>query len=352
MLGAKIQFRHEFVDWNFFIFYEICIKILLLRSRMKSIREIAKLSGVSTATVSRYVNNTGTVSAEKAKSIQAVIDKYGYVPNEHVKAIFTGKTKDIGLIVQNVTNPFFSELVDGIMKVSTKAGHTIIVCNAMGDEQKELEYYQSMQQKRVSGLIVVNTCNPAIYKTNTIPLTSVDRRIENSNFIKVENELGISQFLNTYNARKFKKPLFIEATNYNQSSIERKKGAETYFALANINIDEVKVDDENTQVSEAVIDNLIDNDLIICWNDLVAHKVIAGLTKRGMNIPKDISVIGYDNIQINNFFAYELSTVDQAISQIAKEAVQTLLETITTSNIKDIVIKPKLIAGTTYNHKA
>lgn len=318
---------------------------------MKSIREIAKLSGVSTATVSRYVNNTGTVSQEKAKSIQAVIDKYGYVPNEHVKAIFTGKTKDIGLIVQNVTNPFFSELVDGIMKVSTKAGHTIIVCNAMGDEQKELEYYQSMQQKRVSGLIVVNTCNPEIYKTNTIPLTSVDRRIENSNFIKVENELGISQFLNTYNAREFKKPLFIEATNYNQSSIERKKGAETYFALANISIDEAKVDDENTQVSEAVIDNLIDNDLIICWNDLVAHKVIAGLTKRGVKIPADISVIGYDNIQINNFFAYELSTIDQAISQIAKEAVQTLLDTITTSNIKDIVIKPKLIAGTTYNHK-
>lgn len=319
---------------------------------MKSIREIAKLSGVSTATVSRYVNNTGTVSQEKAKSIQAVIDKYGYVPNEHVKAIFTGKTKDIGLIVQNVTNPFFSELVDGIMKVSTKAGHTIIVCNAMGDEQKELEYYQSMQQKRVSGLIVVNTCNPEIYKTNTIPLTSVDRRIEKSNFIKVENELGISQFLNTYNARAFKKPLFIEATNYNQSSIERKKGAETYFALANISIDEAKVDDENTQVSEAVIDNLIDNDLIICWNDLVAHKVIAGLTKRGVKIPADISVIGYDNIQINNFFAYELSTIDQAISQIAKEAVQTLLDTIATSNVKDIVIKPKLIAGTTYNHKA
>ncbi len=319
---------------------------------MKSIREIAKLSGVSTATVSRYVNNTGTVSQEKAKSIQVVIDKYGYVPNDHVKAIFTGKTKDIGLIVQNVTNPFFSELVDGIMKVSTKAGHTIIVCNAMGDEHKELEYYQSMQQKRVSGLIVVNTCNPDIYKTNTIPLTAIDRRIENSNFIKVENELGISKFLNNYYARKFKKPIFIESTNYNQSSIERKTGTETYFALANIHLDEAKVDDENTQVSEAVIANLIDNDLIVCWNDLIAHKVIAGLTKRGVKIPADISVIGYDNIQINNFFAYELSTVDQAISQIAKEAVQTLLDTITTSNIKDIVIKPKLIAGTTYNHKA
>ncbi len=318
---------------------------------MKSIREIAKLSGVSTATVSRYVNKTGTVSQEKAKSIQAVIDKYGYVPNEHVKAIFTGRTKDIGLIVQNVTNPFFSELVDGIMKVSTKAGHTIIVCNAMGDEQKELEYYQSMQKKRVSGLIVVNTCNPGIYKANTIPLTSVDRRIENSNFIKVENELGISQFLNTYNARTFKKPLFIEATNYNQSSIERKKGAETYFALANIRLDEAKVDDQNTQVSEVVIDNLIDNDLIICWNDLVAHKVIAGLTKRGIKVPEDISVIGYDNIQINNFFAYELSTIDQDISQIAKVAVQTLLETIATNNINDIVIKQKLIAGNTYKHK-
>lgn len=315
---------------------------------MKSIREIAKLSGVSTATVSRYVNNTGTVSQEKAKSIQVVIDKYGYVPNEHVKAIFTGKSKDIGLIVQNVTNPFFSELVDGIMKVSTKAGHTIIVCNAMGDEHKELEYYNSMQQKRVSGLIVVNTCNPDIYKTNTIPLTAVDRRIANSNFIKVENELGISKFLNNFNARKFKKPLFIESTNYNQSSIERKKGTETYFALANIHLDEAKVDDENTQVSEEIIDNMINNDLIICWNDLVAHKVISGLTKRGVKVPADISVIGYDNIQINNFFAYDLSTIDQEISDIAKQSVQTLLDTIATNEIRDIVITPKLIVGTTY----
>ncbi len=318
---------------------------------MKSIREIAKLSGVSTATVSRYVNNTGSVSEEKAKSIQAVIDKYGYVPNEHVKAIFTGKTKDIGLIVQNVTNPFFSELVDGIMKVSIGAGHSIIVCNAMGDEQKEIEYYHSMQQKRVSGLIVVNTCNPDIYKTNTIPTTSIDRRISNSNFIKVENELGISNFLNRNNARQFKKPLFIEATNYNQSSIERKKGAETYFALANISLENAKVDDENTQISESIIDNLIDNDLIICWNDLVAHKVISGLTKRGKKIPEDISVIGYDNIQINNFFAYDLSTIDQDINQIAKEAVQKLLETILSNETKDMIIKPKVIMGTTYKHK-
>ncbi len=316
---------------------------------MKSIREIAKLSGVSTATVSRYVNQTGTVSETKAKAIQSVIDEYGYVPNEHVKAIFTGKTNDIGLIVQNVTNPFFSELVDGIMRVSSKQGYSIIVCNAMGNIEKEIEYYQNLMQKRVSGLIVVNTTDPTIYKNNKIPLTSIDRRIDNSNFIKVENELGISKFLNENNARAFNNPIFIEAVTYNQSSSERKRGAENYFALSNINLALAQIDDDNTKISEAILAKLIEKDLIVCWNDLVAHKVISGLASKGLKIPEDVSVIGYDNIQINNFFAYNLSTIDQKIETIAIEAVQTLLATIERLEVVDIVIKPVSIIGNTYS---
>lgn len=314
---------------------------------MKSIREIAKLSGVSTATVSRYVNKTGTVSASKANMIQSVIDKHGYVPNEHAKAIFSGSSKDIGLIVQNVTNPFFSELVDGIMKVSSKAGLTIIVCNAMGDEKRELQYYQSMQQKRVSGLIVVNTTNPQIYQNNKIPLTAIDRQIYNANFINSQNNLGISQFLNETNARKFTRPIFVEAADYNQSSDERKEGAETYFALSNIKIEKVKVDDQNNQVSSDLIEKFKAHDLIICWNDLVAHKVIAALAKSKINVPSEISVIGYDNIKINDFFSYQLSTVDQKISEIASLTVNTLLETIKTNAVKEVTIKPTLVRGET-----
>lgn len=312
---------------------------------MKSIREIAKLSGVSTATVSRYVNKSGTVSEKSSKKIQLVIDEHGYIPNENAKAIFAGRSMEVGLIVQNVTNPFFSELVDKIIQIANENQLAITINNAMGDADKELECFQNMQKRRVSGMIVVNTTNPNIYIDNKIPTTALERPIYNANYINVENEKGVFELLINIDAKDFENIVYIESVLPNENCSRRKKGLVDYCKKYNKNFKSVKVDDANQEIGQEIINQIYKSDLAVCWNDFVAHKVISTLYR--LDAANPISVVGFDNIKLNDFFPYKLTTVDQNITGLAEEALRLLLNTMETQQVHNLNIMPKVIVGNT-----
>ncbi len=312
---------------------------------MKSIREIASLSGVSTATVSRYINNNGNVSEQKANEIQKVIDKYGYIPNSNVNTIFKGTSNEIALIVQNVTNPFFSELVDGIMRNAEKNGKSVIVCNAMGDKEKEEKYFIEMMKKRIFGFIIVNTTDENIYLNTKVPIISIDKKIRNSVHIKVECDKSFCELLTQIDLIK-EKIIYVESGKYNESSEQRKKSVNEFFKKSNTSISYAKVDDDNDNIETNIVNDLLKGNLIICWNDLVAHKIISTLTRSGKQVPHDIAVTGFDNIKINNFFSYKLTTIDQHISQICETAIN-VLNNYETQVTQSIIIKTNVVLGDT-----
>ena len=137
-----------------------------------SIKEIAELSGVSVATVSRVINNNGRFSEETRKKVLDIIEKYDYTTNMAAKSLRVSKSNTIGVIVPDINNLFFAELVLEIEKFFFKHGYSVFICNTGQNEVKEKEYFKSLDSKLVDGIICIssNFVNPSQILKRNIPV--------------------------------------------------------------------------------------------------------------------------------------------------------------------------------------
>lgn len=315
---------------------------------MKNIREIAELSQVSVATVSRYVNNNGYVSEKTANKIKSVIEEYGYSPNKLTTAIISGRSNDIGLIVHNLKNPYFSQLIDEIEKHAQLNNLNLIICNARGNEYAENNYFQELMSKRVSGIAVINTINEQIYANTSIPIVGIEKRILNYPWIKADNQKGMEILLDSINNLKAKRTLIITSAKPNFAAQERLNVCEKYLTRIGSNYNIVKLNDKYKRILEFKIEPQ-NYDLIICWNDMVAHGIVSKLHKQGIDIPSQIEVVGFDGLLLNELFTYQLTTVKQNISEIGKQSFEMLNDMINGRECNDHIVNVELINGQTTN---
>lgn len=313
---------------------------------MKNIREIAKISGVSTATVSRYINKTGKVSQEKSKAIQNTIDMYGYKPNKLTNVILNGESLEIGLIVQNINNPFFAQLMDEIEINSQKSGLSLIVCNAKGNKQVEAKYFDDLVSRRVSGVMVINTTDEKIYEKSPVPIVGIEKQVLHYPRIKVDNKQGVKLLFNQVLEIEKKKVLYITSEKYNYAATQRLESFENEAKKKNVNYDVLKVNDEYDDL-RGEIKGLESYEIVFCWNDIVAHYVHAQIQKLKLNVPGDIEVLGFDGLDLNMLFPYELTTIRQNITELGKSSFDSLKKLIEKNNVEDVVINVELIKGET-----
>lgn len=313
---------------------------------MKNIREIAELSQVSVATVSRYVNNNGYVSEKTAAKVQSVIDEYGYSPNKLTTAIINGRSNDIGLIVHNLKNPYFSQLIDEIEKHAQLNDLNLIICNARGSEAAESNYFKELSSKRVSGIAVINTVNEQIYQNANIPIVGIEKRVLDNPRIKVDNKKGMKLLFDSLDNLKDKRTLLITSERLNYAAKERLKASEKYLSAIGTAYEIIKLNDDYHKILEFEF-NSSKYDLIVCWNDMIAHSIISKLHKKQIDVPSQVEVVGFDGLLLNELFTYELTTVKQNISEIGKESFEMLNELINGGEVEDKVIDVELIKGKT-----
>lgn len=163
---------------------------------MTTIKDIAKIAGVSPATVSRALGGYGYVKDSTRQRIQEVADQLGYHPNALARSMVTRQTQTIGLIISDIANPFFPEVVRGIEDTAHQKGFTVILCNSDENSEKERTYIDVLMAKRVDGLIVASTAANAQHllqlKERNLPLVLLDRSFGEGNVdtVKVDNTLG------------------------------------------------------------------------------------------------------------------------------------------------------------------
>ena len=147
---------------------------------MTSIREVAKLAGVSPATVSRVMNGTANVNEEKKKRVEAAIKETGFQPNELARALYKKSSKMIGMIVPDIENPFFSELAKAVEDTAYQNGYRILLCSSGGDEEKEAVNIQMFNQLRADGIVVMTNCAETgkVLADCPIPVVLVDRKLD------------------------------------------------------------------------------------------------------------------------------------------------------------------------------
>lgn len=274
---------------------------------MASIKDVAKLAGVSVATVSRVLNDKGYVGQRTRELVEQAIKELNYKPNEVARSLFKKQSNTIGLIVPDIMNPFFPELARAVEDTASKFGYNVILCNSDEDKVKEQTYLDMLQQNYVTGIIVSsNTMTATQIEELNIPVVSIDREISKGlPTIVVENSKGAgvaTDFLINKGCRRI---AHIRGPQGVVNADERCEGyrevvhQEPWFNESYI----INGDYDMESSIEATLELLTihpEIDGIFAANDIMAIGAMKAAYQLGKRIPEELSIIGFDGIKLSS----------------------------------------------------
>ncbi|MED4225802.1 LacI family DNA-binding transcriptional regulator [Neobacillus cucumis] len=300
---------------------------------MPSIKDVASLAGVGVGTVSRVINNHANVTPESIKKVNDAIKQLNYIPNEVARNFKMQKSKMVALLLPSIWHPFFSEMAFYIEDQLDQQGYKLMLCNSGGRPDKEVYYLDMFYQNKVAGIIGL-TYNDIEENVNTdIPFISIDRHIGNEiTCVTSDNYEGGRMAARELIKTGVKKAAYLGITSSAYSEVLlRKNGFEDEVKLHGIEYvtyeerDDLYNDDD---FFERFFQQHGDVDGIFANTDILAAKYIKKSKEKGLTVPKDVKVIGYDGIQDNDLFHPLLSTIRQPVEEMARMSVNLLLSKI------------------------
>lgn len=307
---------------------------------MPTIKDVAKKANVSVATVSRVINNTGYVNIETKKIVQGAIEELGYVPNELARSLFRKRSNIIGLIVPHISTYFFAELIESIEDSVTQNGFKLMIFNSKDDIELEKKYLNILSQYNVDGLILVaNTKSIKEYMKLDTAILTIDHIIDKTvPSITSDNVLGGEMAARKLVESGCKKIIHLRGPSDLITVVDRARGFYQVIDENNIDCYSFDLDFKTPDINdiEMFIKKHPDVDGIFCSSDIIAFYAISVLKKLGYKIPKDVEVIGFDNIELSDVFLPKLTTIAQPIEEIGKEAISMIKKLIKKETLENI----------------
>ncbi|WP_406765503.1 LacI family DNA-binding transcriptional regulator [Candidatus Clostridium radicumherbarum] len=304
-----------------------------------TIKDIAQLGGVSIATVSKILNNkSDDIGRETIDRIKKIIEESGYVPNSIARSMVTKATKTLGLIIPDVSNPFFTNLVRGAEDTANQYGYTIFIGNTDDDIDKEIKYIKTLEGKKVDGILLAGAAIRNKEKEKNlnilVPTVAIDRNVyyeQIKGIVEVDNFNGSYEAVNYLIKKGYKDIIFVSGPWDTKPTIDRYEGYKKALLDNNLefNTDNVYSGTYTKEFGEKIaqkIYKICKDKAIFCGNDLIAFGIVNVLKKKGIAIPKDTSVMGFDDIDICTFISPELTTVRQPSYDIGCEGVKMLID--------------------------
>lgn len=326
-----------------------------------TIYDVAERAGVSIATVSKVINNTGNMREETRKKVRQIIEEMDYHPNLMASAL-TGKgTRTLGLLVPDISNPFFSAMARYIEDCAHERGMSVIMCSIDGNIEKEQKYIELLQSKQVDGIIVASTFHnktllkALVKKGIPIVMLAYDDASLDVSIVSVDDFKGGYEAA-SHLFSKGHRHIAIIAEHAHSSDL-RIYGFRVAFEARGIEFDEQNIIRVTASITngKACMEELVMKEeelpsAIFACNDLLAIGVIQGASERGIRIPDDLAIIGFDNTILATTTVPGLTTVAQPFQEMADKTVDVLLEEIQEKKRlkRRILFDPELIVrGTT-----
>lgn len=297
---------------------------------MISIREVAKLAGVSAATVSRVMNGTAKVDPEKRERVLRVIEETGFVPNEVARTLFRKSAKTIGLILPSIRNPYFTELAAQVDVIALQHGFRPFLCNTGYDPEKEKAAVQMLVSMNADAIIVAS-CSDQLRETINncpIPIVALDAMLYGAD---VEACVFCDYYEGGRMAAEYliengcKNIVCIKGPQYRYSARTRYQGYLDVCRERNVPEQTVECDYDFNQgmaMTEELLEKYPDVDGIIACNDIVAISTYKVLHKRNISVPDQVQLIGFDDISFATLLSPELTTICQPVKDMAEKAVE------------------------------
>lgn len=330
-----------------------------IKKRSVNIRQIAELCDVSIATVSRAINHPEKVTPELHERIHKVINEYNYVPNELAKQLFARDSKSLGLFVYDIANPFYSVLIQRLNELAFDKDYTLIICDTKNDVQRESKYLKYLQGIQVSALILTEGVPFALVKeiAGSIPCVSIDRMVEmpkGSNIpVITSDNCGGAERAVDYLVSLGHRDIAIAGVQSVVSSLRRFEGFKAAMKRHGLSLPEeyvCRADNMNIKNGVQAFDHLFSlpnpPTAIFCSNDLIAQGVVQRAFSSGIQVPTQLSVVGFDGILGDTYYP-QLTTLKQDVAQAAHLAIHTALSLISGKNPGGVVLPVELSIGAT-----
>ncbi len=308
-----------------------------------TIKEIASLAGVSITTVSQILNNKGSrFSSETRQKVLDVVEKYHYKPDFFAKNMIIRHTKTIGMIVPDVTDFFFSKVIEGVETYLNPLGYMILLCNSKLIKEKELLYIDELLQRSVDGIILAT---PFVHSYEELKENSVKKRtpfifIDRGLNEREEGRFIVKEYEGAYQAIQYlienghkKIGMLKEMEGYYQLA-ERLDAYKDCLLANHLEFDESFVKNGQLTMSggyQAAEELLIEHPevtAVFCGNDEMAVGAYQAITRLGKKIPEDISVVGFDNLEIAQYIVPSLTTIAQPTFDIGFYAAKFMVDAI------------------------
>ncbi|CUH95942.1 hypothetical protein P22_2030 [Propionispora sp. 2/2-37] len=308
-----------------------------MKNTKTTIKDVARAAGVSIATVSRILNGSGIVSPQLMKKVQTAVETTGYYPNAVARALKIKESKSIGLIIPDIENPFFPALVRGIEDAARKHDYAVILCNSDGYAAEENRYIHFLYSKQVDGVIFTGGIhgdeNLALLSELALPVVTLDRQsnVANVNSVGVDNYYGAMLAVRHLIEQGAEKIAFLGGAARLSVAAERFQGYQDALAeegilfSSNLILHGEFTFDSGYQNAARLLKNEESFDAIFAANDLIAFGAMECLAERGIKVPQEVMVAGYDDIWMARWYKPSLTTVRQPVYQMGQKAVDILL---------------------------
>jgi LacI family transcriptional regulator, galactose operon repressor len=306
------------------------------RRRRPTIYDVARLAGVSTATVSRALNATGQVAEEKRLAIDAAVEQLGYRPNTIARSLVTRATQTIALLLPDITNPFYAELVTGIQALTSERDYTMLLCTTGFDPEQEERYLRLLHAKHVDGALVDGLVLPAEriarFVEDGFPIVCLDRDISSPAvpLVQVDNRMGARIATEHLLALGHRRIAHITGAPARISD-QRTLGYESALATAGVQADPALVapggftETGGHDAMTALLAVAPELTAVFAANDLSAIGAMNAIVGSGRSVPGDVSIVGFDDLRLARYTSPPLTTVRQPADVIARHSTELLL---------------------------
>ncbi len=330
---------------------------------MATIQDIADRAAVSKATVSRVLNNYQYINKETRERVQKAIEELNYAPSNLARGMRLKRTQTIGLLVADISNPFYSEIAKAVINLANSYGYAVILGTTDYNMKNQADFISILKQHQVDGFIFASVFlkdAPAKQLISSgMPTVLLNRRFSqnrNVNYVVLDNQSGTYMAVEHLVKLGHQRIGFIRGHNSFSTSRERFQGYMNAVKEYNLNFDDslIQSGDFNEKQAYQATLNLIGlpspPSAILAANDLMAFSAMEAISAEGLRIPNDIALVGFDDVEMAHNSFIQLTTVTQNKHTMAEIATRTLIQIIEGGQVQvpvQVMLKPQLIVRRT-----
>lgn len=321
-----------------------------------TLADVAARAGVSLMTVSRVVNDRPGVGEGTRERVREAIESLGYRPNIVARGLKAASSKTIGLMVPDVTNPYFPEIVRGAEDGAGEHGYTLLLTNVIEDTRRETRALQTFEDHLVDGVIA---CSPRLDNNDLYPLLQrqraavlINRRSDPryAGSVRIDHELGARLLLRHLHQVGCRRPAFLSGPGHSHAGRERMLGLDREARELEIELPRSRVlacpptVEGGATAAREMLTREPHIDALLCFNDLVAAGALQALTELDITVPTELAVTGYDDIVFAKMFSPGLTTIRAPTYELGQQAAAMLFDRMRgRGHGIDIVLQPELI---------